>query len=143
LGTYIPPFWKCWKIGQDLTDMTRRLGLVPLDDPRHPAQAWTPWNSLILHAEVKRWTPSHPKGAEWHQDGDQTPGSRMDHALVLWSTRMPTQVRDKEGRVWTPQTYEVIIFKNLSCAHRRPPEVKGERFTFRQRVEVPKHMELP
>src|SRR5258706_16345065 len=98
LDTYYPPFLKCWKIGEDLTALTKSLGFRPLNDPKHPAQDWTPWSDLNLHAEVKNWTPDAPDGKEWHQDGDTTPGSKMDCRIILWADKTPTQFRHYQNQ---------------------------------------------
>lgn len=137
LDTYYPPFLKCWKIGEDLTALTKGLGYVPLNDPEHPAQDWTPWSDLPLHAEVKNWTPAAPMGKEWHQDGDTTPGSKMECLIILWANKTPTQFKFKaDGELFQPKPYEVVVFQNNLCYHRQPPDAPNLRYIFRQRVTL-------
>lgn len=142
LGIYVPKRWKTFVIGRSITKITSDYGLKPLKDPIHGPQTWVPWYDLDLHAEVKKRTPRNPKGEDWHQDGDLDLGSKMDHALVLWSNIDPTQIEYK-GTIYQPRPYEIVLFRNLAGKHRRPPTAPRNRFIFRQRVEVPTHMELP
>ena len=134
LDTYYPNDLNCWAIGEDLTALTKSLGFRPLNDAAHPAQDWTPWSDLDLHAEVKNWTPDAPDGKAWHQDGDTTPGSRMDCRIILWADKTPTEFR-VEDKVYQPKPFEVVIFNNLKCHHRQPPNAPDRRYIFRQRVE--------
>ena len=142
LGTYHPSRWKPHKVGRDLVKLTQEYGLVPLKDSVHGPQTWAPWCSEKLHAEVKRRTPRNPKGEDFHQDGDLDPGSRMDCAIVLWSSNTPTEIK-VEGHTYRPNRREVILFRNLAGFHRRPPATRRIRWVFRQRVELPTHLELP
>ncbi len=136
--------WKSWLIGKKLTGMTAALGLKPHKDPVHGPQDWVPWVDEALHAEVRIWTVANKQGAQWHQDGDTTPGAFMDCALVLWADWKPTEFLFN-GAIFQPKPYELIIARNLACTHRRPPELRADsqRWVFRQRVKVPKEMELP
>ena len=134
--------WRAWKVGEDLTALTRQIGLTPLHDPLHGAQTWTPWQSIKLHAEVHKWHPGTHIAEGWHQDGDQTSGANMNHASVVWASNNPTQFMVKD-KVYQPKPFEVVLFKNLSCYHRRPPGTPEERFFFHQVVEIPKYMEIP
>ena len=135
LDEYRPSIWKCWKIGRDLTVLTKLYGLVPLKaaDSRYER---APWHNTTLHAHVRRRTLRSPDGAGWHQDGDYGHVS-MNHAIVLWSNVCPTEIRNNQGQVFQPKPYEVIIINNLAWYHRRPPNAPYRRFLFRQRVEVP------
>lgn len=142
LGSYHPDVWKCWKIGRDLTTITKNHDLVPFNDPVHPAQPWATWCSEKLHAECKRRTPRNKGGEDWHKDGDTTPGARMDCAIVLWSSKTPTEFQ-LEGKIYQPKPFEIVLFNNRSCSHRRPLNAPRKRFIFRQRVEIPKHIRLP
>ena len=155
LSTYVPQVmpadkwnaskgWRAWKVGEDLTNLTSKRGLIPLYDPKHPAQTWPSWFSTKLHAEVKKWTPEHPGGEAWHYDGDTTPGAKTCCALVLWASNTPTEIRlNSDSKVYQPEPFEVVIFHNEHCSHRRPPSAPENRFLFRQRVEVPTHIKLP
>src|SRR3990167_4760085 len=93
LGEYYPAGpvadWKAWRIGRALTQMTYNLGLMPLKDPIH-GPLDVSWSNNELHAEVRRTTSYGKGGDEWHQDGDTTPGARMNYAMVLWSNVTPT-----------------------------------------------------
>ncbi|MCI0562147.1 MAG: hypothetical protein MN733_26975 [Nitrososphaera sp.] len=147
LGTYKPTVLdKAWKVGEFITDFTRRWGLIPLYDPEHPAQSWAPWNSRQLHAEVKKTAAGivPAKANCWHYDGDTTPGSRTEHALVFWSSVAPTEIRfNGQEKIYRPKPWEIVILHNLHCLHRRPDDAPFNRFIFRQRCEVPKHILLP
>lgn len=150
LATYIPKWWPhppketCEEIGLDLVAITKKAGLKPLHDGVLEAQDWCPWVDMKLHAEVKRYTPDYAKSEDWHQDGDLDPGANMNHALVLWTTKFPTEL-DWNGHICQSAPFEVILFRNLAVRHRRPLAApRGrERHFFRQRVELPKHVGLP
>ena len=150
LKTYIPWWWPkapketCEEIGLHLVGLTKKLGLIPLNDGVLEAQDWCPWVDMKLHAEVKRYTPDYAKSEDWHKDGDLDEGSNMDHALVFWTTRFPTEL-DWKGKIFQAAPFEVILFRNLSVSHRRPLAApRGEeRHFFRQRVELPKEIKLP
>jgi hypothetical protein len=136
--------WRAWAVGEDLTALTASLGLVPHIDPEHGAQTWPAWYNLKLHAEVKRQTPEHPGGEDWHYDGDTTHGANPDCAIVLWASVCPTDIRlHTSNKIWRPEPFEVIVFNNRHCSHRRPPEAPKNRFLFRQRVQIPVTLELP
>lgn len=141
LGTYqLPSPLKCWKIGEDLCKMTKKLGLAPLHDPNHPAQDWCPWSSNFLHAEVKKNAAGivPAKANVWHYDGDTTPGAETDCGIVLWSNVAPTMIRHNESeKVYRPKPFEVVLFRNSRCTHRRPDDAPYHRYIFRQRVNVP------
>ncbi len=139
---YLPRPWRAWRIGRDLTRLAREQGLVPLDDPIHGPQTFKAWCSERLHAECGWVTYKRGQGEDWHQDGDMAPGSQMDHAEVLWANRTPTEFQ-YEGRVYQPKPFQVILVRNLACMHRRPANAPRRRWLFRQRVEVPQHLELP
>lgn len=150
LGLYKPSRWRAYQVGRELTDMTCDLGLIPHYDPMHGPLELTGrnWVNKLLHAEVRRRTFNTTQAEGWHYDGDTTEGSKPDCALVLWASNNPTQIRWKDyhgevppiGRgtqIYQPRPYEVVIFRNLSCLHRRPPNVPRVRWVFRQRVQVP------
>lgn len=139
---YRPSIWRAWRVGRDLTRLTRELGLVPLNDPTHGPQTFRAWCSRKLHAECGWITYKGGQGEGWHQDGDLAPGSKMNHAEVLWASKTPTEFQ-YQGRVYQPKPFQVILVKNLSCFHRRPDNAPKRRWFFRQRVEIPKHIELP
>ena len=139
---YLPKAWRAWRIGRDLTRLTRGLGLIPLDDPAHGPQTFRAWCDEKLHAEVGWVTYKKGQGEDWHQDGDLSPGSKMDNAMVLWANRTPTEFRFN-GKIYQPKPFEVILVRNLGCHHRRPANAPKKRWMFRQRVEVPKNMKLP
>lgn len=145
LGIYKPDEWKSWKVGKDLTALTKKLGLVPHVDPAHGplnTSKKCPWVSLSLHAEVRRRTFNTDQAEGWHYDGDTTPGSKPNCCLVLWASNNPTEIM-YQGKVYQPKPYEVIIFKNMSVTHRRPANVPKIRWVFRQRVTVPTNIQLP
>lgn len=132
LGYYKPSKWSAWRVGRDITRITRDAGLKPLQhaDSRY---AKAPWSDPTLHAHVRRRTLRSSDGAGWHQDGDygHVP---MDHGLVFWSSNSPTEFK-VDGVVYQPRPYEVVYFRNLSCYHRRPIDAPRVRWFFRQRVQ--------
>ena len=150
LATFKPEKWSARIIGQALTDITDSYGLVPHDDPAHgplPLKGRN-WVSIALHAEVRRRTFRTQMAEGWHYDGDTTPGAKPKCCLVLWASNHPTEIRfrgslehpDAEAQViWTPRPYELVLFNNLDCVHRRPLDCPRIRWVFRQRVEVPSH----
>ena len=134
--------WRAWKCGEDLTEITRKAGLKPFYDPLHGPQEWWPWSSIKLHAEVHKWHPGTHKAEDFHQDGDQCPGAKMNHASVVWASNNPTQFR-VNNKIYQPNPFEVVLFRNLGCYHRRPPGTPEDRFFFHQVVQLPNFMELP
>ena len=147
LGTYKPKKYRASIIGKWLTDFTGELGLKPLVDGVHGAQMTSIWADADLHAEVRRFA-QHGQGSDWHQDGDQAPGSNMDHAAVLWAAVTPTQFKYHKVTndiTYQPEPFEIVIVRNLCGMHRSPPDAPKKpirRWFFRQRIEVPTHMEL-
>lgn len=129
------------KIGLALTDITRDMGLVPLindEIQRNPKAAWFDYD---LHAEVRMTAVKGSEGVGWHQDGD-TSTSDMDFSLVLWASRDHTQFKFPDSvQVYQPKPFELVIAKNLDAYHRRPPQVEGRRWQFRQRVVTPPWLE--
>ncbi len=144
---YCPSRWNARRIGEYLTSFTEELGLVPLDDPIHGPQtrrSAVAWSDVDFHAEVRKYTVRDPAalGFDWHREGDLTPGARMDSALVVWTNRTPTEFLFN-GEIYQPRPFQIIIGRNMGCEHRRPANAPRRRWFFRQRVEVPQHMELP
>ena len=140
LGIYRPERWSARRIGQDLCRLTRRAGCIPHVDPAHGPLERVAWRSDRLHAEVRRRSFKTKMAEGWHYDGDTTPGARPDCALVLWASNNPTEIKlrtPSDGRVFQPRPYEVVIFRNLECLHRRPPGAPRVRWVFRQRVAIP------
>lgn len=144
LATYHPTKWNAKQVGLDLTGITREAGLVPHVDPAHGPLVLVgrSWSSDSLHAEVRRRTFKTTQAEDWHYDGDTTPGSKPECCLVLWATNHPTEI-DYKGTIYTPNPYELVIFKNMSVRHRRPADCPKIRWVFRQRVAVPSHISLP
>jgi hypothetical protein len=154
LGIYRPTRWRASVVGRELTDLTASLGLVPHFDPVHgPLELkGRNWASKLLHAEVRRRTFATKQAEGWHFDGDTTPGSRPDCAIVLWCSNSPTEIKWQKPvlddgdlgyaesvKVWQPKPYEVVIFHNLHVLHRRPAGASRVRYVFRQRVQIPQN----
>lgn len=134
LGTFKPKKWRASVIGQELTWFTNMKGLTPhASVPMLKVIEKCSWKNYALHASVVRFAHPEYEGSGWHQDGDHAPGADMNCRLVLWSNRDCTEIRSG-GVVYTPKPFEVVIFNNLECYHRRPPHVEGKRWLFRQRV---------
>lgn len=133
LGVYHPAIWRGLHIGRDLTRFTARWKLVPLnaEDRRYHGATWA---DPALHAHVRRRTLRSEAGEQWHQDGDygHVP---MNHSLVFWSNRAPTEF-SVGGKTFQPQPFEVVLFNNLDGLHRRPPTAPRRRWIFRQRVNT-------
>lgn len=137
LGKYQPTRARATLIGAALCRFTADRGFVPLKcDPMLRKNERSFWKDNARHANLVRYAHPEYEGVGWHQDGDNTPGSIMDHGIILWSDRSPTEFRwtDCESSVYQPQPLEVIYFRNMSCYHRRPPGLSGKRWLFRQRV---------
>lgn len=148
LTFYHPDQMKAWIVGRDLTAYTARIGLEPLPGTDKIKQnLGAAWYRADRHAEARLTAVPGSEGTGWHQDGDTSPGANMDHALAVWADREPTQlhwnVRHRGEEVYQPSPFELILFRNLSCFHRRPPEASGFRMSFRQRVKIPSHIALP
>lgn len=142
LGTYKPTLWKAFRVGRDICAITKAAGLTPHFDPKHGPLHGAAWYNEALHAECRRRTFKTKQAEGWHYDGDTTPGSQPDCCLVLWSSCQPTWIK-WNGSVYTAKPFEVIVFRNMSVTHRRPPNCVKNRWTFRQRVAVPAHIQLP
>lgn len=145
LGTYKPKKYSAKLIGKYLTDFTYSLGFKPLVDGVHGAQMTSIWANEKLHAEVRRFA-QHGEGSDWHQDGDQAPGSNMDHAAVLWAAITPTEFKDGDGNTYRPAPFEIVVARNLNGHHRSPPDCPKKpirRWFFRQRIEIPTHPDYP
>lgn len=133
LEVYKPAIWKSWKIGRDLTIITKNLGFKPFKavDTRYQGAAWA---DIELHAHVRRRTLRKEDGAQWHQDGDYG-HIPMEHGLIFWSNRTPTEFKVWD-QIYQPKPFEVVYFSNLDGLHRRPPNAPRKRWLFRQRVEL-------
>lgn len=158
LATYKPSRWNAQRVGEDLCALTAERGLIPHLDIAHGPLTKVPWYDILRHAEVRRRSFRTKMAEGWHYDGDTTPGSQPNCAIVLWASNNPTQIQFRypvldtgEGyqayadsiKTWQPKPYEVVIFRNLGCLHRRPADVPRIRWVFRQRVAIPTTMELP
>jgi hypothetical protein len=158
LGTYKPSKWRASTVGRELTDLTCELGLLPHYDPVHGPLELTGrnWVSKVLHAEVRRRTFKTNQAESFHYDGDLQEGSKPDCAIVLWASNHPTEIkwtnqhgvaafRKHEDEIYQPRPYEIVIFHNLHCLHRRPAGVPRIRWVYRQRVSIPSRdvLELP
>ncbi len=139
---YLPQRWRAWIIGRDLTRLTAAEGLAPHNDPAHGPQTFRAWCSVPLHAEVGWVTYRGGQGEDWHQDGDTTDDSCMDNAMVLWANRTPTEFRYR-SQIYQPKPFQVILWRNLAGEHRRPSDAPRRRWSFRQRVEIPRYLQLP
>lgn len=151
------PGWNARKIGLQLTALTQRLGLIPHDDPAHgPLKlAGKNWYSTALHAEVRRRTFKTAQAEGWHYDADLEPNGNPNCAIVLWASNSPTEIKwkpcssgvDEVGknsdRIYKPEPYEVIVFHNLHCLHRRPANAPRIRWVYRQRCSIPTRLDLP
>lgn len=153
IGHYKPSRWRASVVGRELTDLTCELGLEPHYDEAHGPLKLTGrnWSNELLHAEVRRRTFHANQAEGYHWDGDLEPNSKPDCAIVTWASNTPTQIKwreqhDKEFEmVYQAKPYQVIIFRNLACLHRRPPNCPRVRWLFRQRVGLPPKsvLELP
>lgn len=140
LGQFKPSKRRCSIIGKELTALTADLGFKPLKDDDIQRNERAAWSDRSLHAEVRMTAVPGSQGTQWHQDGD-TSTSDLDFALVLWANREPTEIKVGDD-IYQPKPYEVVVVHNLAGYHRRPPEVSGKRFFFRQRVETPPQLKI-
>lgn len=131
--------WNPARIGAILTGRTLAQGLIPHVDPMHGPLETAAWYSIARHAEVRNYTFSTKQAEGWHFDGDTTPGSKPDCALVTWATSKPTEFMF-EGKIYQPEPFEIVIVRNLAVTHRRPEGCARYRWLFRQRVQVPTHI---
>ena len=134
IGTYKPKRWRGSIIGPAILEITRSYGLVPLINDSIQRNAKPIWASLLDHAEVRRTAIVGSEGTSWHQDGDTTT-DEMDFGLVLWSQHNCTEFKYPDNIIIQAKPFEIIYIDNLECYHRRPPNVSGKRWSFRQRVE--------
>lgn len=141
LAKYYPPWepqdWRAWKIGRALVAITNQLGFKPHVDPAHGPEERASWIDETLHAQVRRFNFDGP-GGDWHQDGDTTPGARMNCAMILWTNVAPTEFKFLDNpKIYRPRALELVLIRNLECFHRRPAGAPKARWTFRQRVQLP------
>lgn len=134
-----PKIWDAREIGKYLTNLTASLGYSPHIDPEHGPLKLTikngNWSSDTLHAEVRHKAFKTNQAEGWHYDGDTTPGSNPHCLICVWSTATPTEIRPHGSqKIYRPEPYEVVIFNNMECVHRRPPNAPKDRWTFRQRL---------
>lgn len=141
IAIYKPLKRRCRLIGRDLVAITKKAGLIPFKNDEIKRNPKAGWFNYDLHAEVRMTAVPGSEAEGWHADGD-TSTNDMDFAMVVWSNKRPTEIR-YNGKIYQPKPYEVVIFKNLSAYHRRPANCPKRRVMFRQRVEVPKHIQLP
>ena len=143
LGFYEPVRpWRAWRIGKDITRITKELGLVPISDPHHRHQTKAAWHNKHVCAYVRRRTVKNTRATSWHRDGDLQTGSEMDNCIVLWSSNTPTEFQ-LGTQIYRPRHREIILVRNRGCYHRRPADCPTIRYLFRQRVEIPAHIALP
>lgn len=136
LAIYHPKVWRGSAIGAELTRLTRDLGFKPLRTKRMRLHKNAKQRKRRLHADVTNQADPNTEAASWHQDGDLTLGFPMNHAIVVWCNRAPTEF-EYDGRIYRPKPFQVVIARNLACRHRQPPAAAGRRWFFRQRVELP------
>jgi hypothetical protein len=141
LGFFKPERWNARQIGYELTARTQSLGLTPHIDPAHgplPLKGRN-WASVHLHAEVRRRTFKTAQAESFHWDGDLEPDAKPDCGIVLWASNHPTEIkwRNGDGTIYQPRPYEVVVFANLCCLHRRPANCPRVRWIYRQRVALP------
>ncbi len=134
---------RCRIIGRDLVAITKKMGLIPFKNNEIKRNPKAGWFNYDLHAEVRMTAVAGSEACGFHQDGDSTVShDEMDFAMVIWTNKAPTEIQYK-GKIYQPKPYEVVLFKNLSAMHRRPANCPSKhRFLFRQRIVVPKHIEL-
>lgn len=131
----------CARIGNDLTAITKQNGLTPLKNDEIQRNKRPIWSNYNAHAEVRVTAVAGSQGEQYHQDGDLN-NTNMNFGMCVWASKTPTEIK-VGNKIFQPQPYQLVLFKNLSCYHRRPSGIKGRRFFFRQRVKVPNHIELP
>lgn len=122
-------------IGKDILKITQSMGFIPLDEDDIKRNTGAAWSSYKNHAEVRMTAVPGSEGTQWHQDGDTTVPGRMDFGLIVWASSDPTEFQTRDGKIWQPEPYEIVYVNNLDCTHRRPPDVSGRRWHFRQRVK--------
>jgi hypothetical protein len=140
LKVYRPKENKCLTIGQDLTNITKELGFIPFKNDEIKRNEKAAWFDYELHAEVRKTAVRGSEAEDFHMDGD-TSTNDMDFAMIVWADNAPTQFKFNK-KIYQPKPFELVIARNLSCYHRRPHNIQGDRRFFRQRVEVPKHIKL-
>jgi hypothetical protein len=148
LAIYRPSRWRASTVGQELTAITQELGLQPHQDSSHGPLHLTGrnWVSFLLHAEVRRRTFATKQAEGWHWDSDLDPNGNPNCAIVTWASNNGTQIKWRgEEKIYQPSPYEVVVFNNSKCVHRRPPNCPRVRWLFRQRIclDSAKHLELP
>ena len=135
LGMYHPNVWSARRIGKELVEFSKNQGFVPHQDSVHGPITTASWCNVFQHAEVRRTTSYGKGGDDWHQDGDTTPGSRMNCGMILWSNTTPTQFKVGET-IYQPKPFEVVFAENKGSFHRRDPSAPARRWLFRQRVKI-------
>ena len=139
LAIYKPSTWTARIVGRELTDLTAKLGYTPHDDPVHGPLSLKGrnWSSVLLHAEVRRRTFATTQAEGWHYDADLSPGGNPNCLICLWASNTPTLIRWKHSpEIFQPRPYEVVLFNNMHCEHKRPSNCPKVRWVFRQRLAV-------
>ncbi len=141
LGQYKPSKRRASIVGPALVSFTRDANLKPFQDDIIKRNTGAAWFDYDNHAEVRITAVPGSEGEDWHRDGDTSSGCDMHCALVLWVNKAPTEIKYND-KIYTAEPFDVILFKNMSVLHRRPPNAPMKRFSFRQRVEVPSFFPL-
>lgn len=149
LTTYHPSKWRASIVGRDLTAITQEWGLSPHVDKSHGPLHLTGrnWVSYALHAEVRRRSFKTNQAESFHYDADLDPDGDPNCAIVLWASNTPTEIKFQkgDGTIFRPQAYELVIFDNMHCLHRRPAGAPRVRWVYRQRISAASatHLQLP
>lgn len=147
LAVYKPRIWNARQIGHELAELTYNAGFRPHVDPNHGPLLMhgKSWHSVALHAEVRRRTAKSTQGEGWHYDGDlpdfRTGKMGNPNCLIaLWASNTPTLIKWKNSNeIYQASPYEVVVFNNMQCVHRRPANCPRMRWVFRQRL-APKEL---
>jgi hypothetical protein len=143
LGNYkLPRSKEPHIVGSELTALTAKFGFEPTTGNATPWEG-AEWRDDELKAEVRGpfyYRRSGFKG-NWHFDGPSASRgfSEWNCGIIVWSSKSPTQIL-YEDKIYTPEPFQIILFRNKGPRHRQHGRTKG-RWFFRQYVALPIRLE--
>ena len=131
LGTYIPEVYDAERIGRELGLLVSSHGLKKHPGALSGVTVRGPKHNKALSDSISSSGPN-----KFHRDANQV--TTGDLSLVVWASDSPTELLSRDGTVWQPAPFEVVLFSNSEVMHRIPPNIGSDRWFFREFVLTPK-----
>lgn len=96
----------------DALDATVGMQLAFVVRKKFPS-LWFTLPEVVFPAENKRRMLDHD--LPFHVDSDY-----RDNYGIMWSNTLPTEVRSKEGKIFSFDDGDVILVNHYTCSHRMP-----------------------